>query len=287
MIATMPATVNDAPPRSSPRLAVDRASERFTITAVIPTLNEAANLPYVFARLPTFVDEVIVVDGHSVDNTVEVARALRPEVRVVFQNGRGKGNALACGFAAAGGDIIVMLDGDGWTDPLEIPRFIEPLLAGADFVKGSRFVDGGSSSDITWLRGVGNRALRAAVNVFYGTSYTDLCYGYNAFWSRCLPQMHITCDGFEVETLISVRIARAGLSTVEVPSQESKRLFGTSNLSAFHDGIRILKTIVRERVRCLPPATVDWYPEYNELPRLSATDALTMVEFASASAPAQ
>ena len=105
--------------------------ERLRISVVIPALNEARNLPHVFARLPADVYEVILVDGRSVDDTVGVARALRPDVRVVSQTGRGKGNALACGFAAATGDIIATVDADGSVDPSDIPgswrRFLTAL----------------------------------------------------------------------------------------------------------------------------------------------------------------
>src|SRR5580704_15404494 len=129
------------------------------VSVVIPTLNEARNLPYVFSRLPPDVHEVIVVDGHSVDDTVAVARQLRPDVRVVQQTRRGKGNALACGFEAATGDVIAMVDADGSADPGEIPKFVAALLRGADFAKGTRFAVGGGSSDITQLRTLGNRVL--------------------------------------------------------------------------------------------------------------------------------
>jgi glycosyltransferase involved in cell wall biosynthesis len=238
------------------------------ISVVIPTLNEAANLPHVFARLPLSIDEVVIVDGHSVDDTVAVARALRPDVRIVLQDGRGKGNALACGFAAANGDIIVMLDGDGSTDPAEIPRFVEALLAGHDFAKGSRFAHGGGSADITGVRRLGNRALSTLVNVLFRTRYSDLCYGYNAFWRHCLPHIHVTCSGFEVETLINIRIARARLAVAEIPSMEYQRLFGESNLNAVRDGLRVLHTIVRERVRLrlAPSHHPDaWRPRFREL----------------------
>ena len=221
------------------------------VSAVIPAMNEAENLPYTFSRLPDGLYEVILVDGHSRDDTVAVAKRLRPDVRIVTQSGKGKGNAMADGFAACAGDIIVMLDADGSTDPAEIPRFVSALCNGADFVKGSRFAQGGSSADITRARGLGNRVLRTLVNTLYGTSYTDLCYGYNAFWARCLPYMRVDCDGFEVETLINVRIAKAGLIVHEVPSYENVRLHGTSNLRALPDGSRVLRTIMRE----LPRAT--------------------------------
>jgi glycosyltransferase involved in cell wall biosynthesis len=218
------------------------------VSVVIPTLNEQENLPYVFARLPPGLHELIVVDGHSTDRTVAVALQLRPDARIVMQTGRGKGNALAAGFAACTGDIVVMLDADGSTDAAEIPRFVAALCNGADFVKGSRFAQGGASSDITHIRKLGNRVLSAMVNSLYGTSYTDLCYGYNAFWTRCLPYMHVDCDGFEVETLINVRIAKAGLVVHEVPSYERNRIHGASNLSALRDGSRVLRTIASERV---------------------------------------
>jgi glycosyltransferase involved in cell wall biosynthesis len=218
------------------------------VSVVIPALNEEENLPYVFAALPQGLHELIVVDGHSTDRTVAVAQQLRPDARIVIQTGRGKGNALAAGFAACTGDIVVMLDADGSTDAAEIPRFVAALCNGADFVKGSRFAQGGASSDITRIRKLGNRVLSAAVNSLYGTSYTDLCYGYNAFWTRCLPYMHVDCEGFEVETLINVRIAKAGLVVHEVPSYERNRIHGASNLSAVRDGGRVVRTIACERV---------------------------------------
>lgn len=216
------------------------------VSVVIAAMNEAENLPYVFSRLPEGLHEVILVDGNSVDDTVAVARGLRPDVRILMQSGRGKGNAMADGFAACTGEIIVALDADGSTDPAEIPRFVAALCSGADFVKGSRFAQGGLSTDITRTRSMGNQALRAVVNALFGTHYTDLCYGYNAFWTRCLPYMRVDCDGFEVETLINVRIAKAGLIVHEVPSYENVRLHGESNLRTIRDGTRVLRTIVSE-----------------------------------------
>jgi glycosyltransferase involved in cell wall biosynthesis len=231
------------------------------VSVVIPALNEARNLPHVFARLQSDIHEVIVVDGHSLDDTCAVARQLRPDTRIVKQTRTGKGNALACGFAAATGEIIVMLDADGSADAGEIPVFVQALLDGADFAKGTRFAKGGGSSDITQLRALGNRALMAMVNLGYGTAYSDLCYGFNAFWRRCLPVLRLDAttppsqdgagrlwgDGFEVETLIAIRVAIARLAVVEVPSYEHPRIHGVSNLSAFSDGLRVLQTILSER----------------------------------------
>jgi glycosyltransferase involved in cell wall biosynthesis len=266
-----PASADHANTDHSARTHLARKRERRdyrtrpTVTAVIPTLNEAANLPHVLGKLPNGINELIVVDGHSTDDTVNVAHALRPDARVVLQDRRGKGNALACGFAAARGDIIVMIDADGSTDPGEIPSFIRPLIHGADFVKGSRYMEGGGSADITGLRSLGNRVLGASVNIMFGTKYTDLCYGYSAFWRRMLPQLHITCDGFEVETVLNVRAAKAGFKIVEVPSFERERIHGLSNLNAWRDGKRVLKTILSERFSVLPEPSDAWRPHYAEV----------------------
>jgi glycosyltransferase involved in cell wall biosynthesis len=219
------------------------------VSVVIPAVNERQNLPVVLRSLPPGVFEVILVDGHSSDDTIEVAQATRPDIRIVRQSRHGKGNALISGFEAARGEIIVALDADGSSNPEEISRFVEALARGADFAKGSRFLDGGGSADITLVRRIGNRILRFSVNVLHGTRYSDLCYGYNAFWRKCLPALQLDCDGFEVEALMNIRAARAGLRVVEVPSYEAKRLYGQSNLHAVRDGCRILRTIVRERMR--------------------------------------
>ncbi|MFF5208998.1 glycosyltransferase family 2 protein [Streptosporangium sp. NPDC000396] len=220
-----------------------------SVSVVVPALNEAANLPHVFATLPAWIDEVILVDGNSTDDTVAVAKVLRPNLRVVTQTRRGKGNALTEGFAAATGEIIVMIDADGSTDGREIIAFVTALVEGADFAKGSRYAPGGGSDDISLARSLGNKALTMITNRLYGTRYTDLCYGYNAFWARHLDALDLDCDGFEIETLMNVRAAQAGLVIREVPSHERSRIHGASNLHAVRDGWRVLKTILRERTR--------------------------------------
>jgi Glycosyl transferase family 2 len=236
-----------------------------TVSVVVPTRNEARNLeivlPAIAAVRPT-VHEIIVVDGDSTDGTVETARRVLPWVRVIKQTRKGKGNAMACGFAAATGDVIVMFDADGSADPAEIPAFVSALIAGADFAKGSRFTTGGGSDDITLLRRSGNAGLNGVANALFGTSYTDLCYGYNAFWSDLLPLLELPPidapapqdgmlwgDGFEIETVLNCRVAAAGLKITEVPSIERQRVFGDTNLRTFADGARVLRTLLAEHRR--------------------------------------
>ncbi len=229
------------------------------ISIVIPALNEARNLSAVLPLLP-HVHEVILVDGGSHDGTIAAARTALPGIVVVSQTRTGKGNALARGFQVATGDIIVMFDADGSADPREIPRFVEALLAGAQVAKGSRFMPGGGSEDITRLRGLGNRMLTLLTNILFRRRFTDLCYGYYAFWSSLLPVLRLPAvdlpprrdgrmhwgDGFEIETLLACRLARASVVIAEVPSMELRRIHGVSNLNALTDGIRVLRTILSE-----------------------------------------
>ena len=244
------------------------------VSVVIPAMNEAKNLPHVLSQIPSWVHEVVLVDGHSVDGTVMVAQALWPNRHVVFrerrrrvsamtpvtherrgkgvslrlvtQERRGKGAALQSGFAAATGDIIVMLDADGSTGPGEIAAYVGALVSGADFAKGSRFLQGGGTTDMPIHRRLGNAAFVAMVRILIGGQYTDLCYGYNAFWAWTVPWLQLDGDGFEIETMMNIRALQAGLKVVEVPSFEEPRIHGEGNLRTFPDGWKVLKAIWRE-----------------------------------------
>ena len=230
------------------RLARRRIPATPKVSVVIPALNEAENLLHVLPLLSKDY-EVILVDGHSVDGTAEVAKYLRPDVRIVQQQRRGKGNALMDGFEAATGDIIVMMDADGSTDPHEIPAFVGALLGGADFAKGSRFAQGGGTADMPIHRRFGNWAFTMMVTVLFGGRYSDLCYGYNAFWADVVPQLNLEGDGFEIETVMNIRALRAGLRIAEIPSFEAERIHGIGRLRTIPDGWRVLKAIVRERLK--------------------------------------
>lgn len=235
---------------------------RPSVSIVIPAKNEARNLEVILPELPEC-HEVILVDGHSTDGTIETAREVLPSIRVERQPRTGKGNALVCGFAAATGDVIVMFDADGSADPGEIPAFVDALVAGADYAKGSRRLPGGGSHDLTRLRDMGNSLLSAVTNAFFSTRFTDLCYGYNAFWRDILGDLDLPPsegrapgghkmrwgDGFEIETLLNTRVAVARRSVTEVPSVERHRIHGNTNLNAASDGLRVLRTIFVERRR--------------------------------------
>lgn len=229
------------------------------VSVVIPAVNEARNITWVLERVPEFVHEIVLVDGSSDDDTVARAMSVCPRVRVITEARGGKGAALRVGFAEARGDYIVMLDADGSMDPAEIGNYLDPLLHGYEFVKGSRCMDRGGSDDLTAIRHVGNWGLTTFVNVLFGARFTDLCYGFSAFRRDCLPALDLRTDGFEIETEMTIHALKANLRIAEVASYECARRNGQSNLRTFRDGTRVLRTLVRERIGArgtLPRPTV-------------------------------
>ena len=223
-----------------------RRSINLAISIVMPTLNEARAIGGVLRDVNGRAYDVLVVDGNSKDGTAEIARRLG--ARVLVQNGRGKGAALREAFDIVDGDIIVMIDADGSMQPSEIDLYVRALASGADVVKGSRFLPGGRSDDISIFRRLGNIFFLSLVNLLWSTNYTDLCYGFTGFRKDALKKLYpyLESKSFEIETEIFIKAKRMGLKVVEVPSVEYRRKHGKSNLNSVRDGLRILRRIFLE-----------------------------------------
>jgi glycosyltransferase involved in cell wall biosynthesis len=218
------------------------------VSAIICALNEEKSLPIVLAKIPNWVDEILLVDGHSSDMTVQVAKKLRPDIKVFFQPLKGKGDALRFGFKIASKDIVITLDADGATDPEDMPKFIESLLKGFDFAKGSRFSIELPNKKPSH-RVFGNLLIAAVFNVLYKTNFTDLCSGYNAFWRKELRRVNLNSnDCFEDEPLLISRAKNAGLKIAEVGHIDLGRIGGESKSPSWRQGFKAIRTITRERV---------------------------------------
>lgn len=219
------------------------------VTVLICTLNEEENLPHVLPRIPGWVDEVLLVDGHSTDDTVALAKKLLPNIGVLQQPGRGKGDALRYGIGRAEGEIIVTLDADGQTDPAELGRFVDAIQRGYDFAKGTRFRR--PFSKVRPIhRILGNWIIALTFDLLFFRPYTDICSGYNAFRRQAVKTIDFFHrDGFADEPLLLARVCKAGLRIVEVPHHDPPRLAGVSKAPSWGQGFRAIRTVVGERFR--------------------------------------
>ena len=211
------------------------------ISVIICTLNEEMNLPHVLPKIPRWADEVILVDGHSTDNTISVAKKLCPQTKVLSQPGKGKGDALKYGVEQATGEIIVTLDADGETPPEEMDRFVQSLLDGYDLVKGSR-LSRRRPYKMPRYRWFGNKGLALTCNMLYGTKFSDICSGYNAFRREAFLRLDLPCDarerGCSLEQVMIVRAKKAGMKVKEVPHTSNGRIGGSSVLGTYRQSVK-------------------------------------------------
>jgi glycosyltransferase involved in cell wall biosynthesis len=213
------------------------------VSIVIPTLNEESNLQKVLRGIPKDIYEVIIVDGHSKDKTVEIAKKFG--AKVLFDD-KGKGSALRKGMKTVKGDIVITMDADCSHKSSEIGLLTEGIKAGFDVCMGSRFIQGGGTEDMSWYREIGNKFFVFLVNLIWRMNYSDLCYGYRSFRKSCINKLDLKEDGFGIETEISIKAAKKKLRILEVPSYEKARDSGEGRLRTFNDGWQIFKTIIRE-----------------------------------------
>ncbi len=216
------------------------------ISIVIPTLNEQDNIHMLLKGIKSVIGreryEIIIVDGHSSDRTVAFAKGMG--ARIIYDD-KGKGSALIKGLNAAKGKIIISMDADLSNRPNELKLLIAGIEAGYDVCMGSRFLTGGGSDDMPWIRKFGNKMFVIIVNMLYGSNYTDMCYGYRSFANGITRKLDLTEIGFGIETEISIKAQKMRMKVLEVPSYEKLRASGEGKLQSFSDGLIILKAIFR------------------------------------------
>lgn len=210
------------------------------ISVIIPTLNEEKNMPILLKKIPDYVDEIIVIDSHSKDKTVEVSEKHGANVYLV---GKGKGRAIIKGVKESSGDYVIIVDADLSHDPKEIELFISALNIGNDLCLGSRFIQGGGSEDITFIRKIGNKFFIKFINFLFRKRFTDVCYGYRAFKRDSFNKLNLKASGFSIEVELIIKAIKKNMNIIEIPSYEKERKYGKTKLNSITDGLKILKEI--------------------------------------------
>jgi len=202
------------------------------VTAVIPAKNEEEGIEKIIKNVSRFVDEVLVVDGHSKDKTRQIAKECG--AKVVLDGGKGKGDGIRTGVRKAKGDIIVFIDADGSHNPKDIPKLIKPIKNGeADLVVASR-AKGGSDEvrlDLDGLfRQIGSEIAAILVNFRWRANLTDIQNGFRAIRKKTALALKLESDGFEIEEEMIMKCLKRGVRIMEVAGHEYQRKWGVSKL---------------------------------------------------------
>ena len=224
------------------------------VAVAIPCYNEAAAIRAVIAEwreaLPDA--EIVVFNNNSNDGTAD--RARESSARVVEVPRQGKGYVVREIFRSLGEfDAVVMIDGDGTYSASNAAELLLPVLSrDVDLSVGIRRpVD--SPGAMSPIRGFGNLVIGLAFRLLIGPGTTDLLSGYRVFGKACLQSFEIRSKGFEIETELASEAVSRRLKVHEAVVDYRPRIIGTaSKLRAFHDGSRILKTIVKQSLRLRP-----------------------------------
>ena len=217
------------------------------VSVVLPCLNEEAAIGSCIQKIQSTLaganisGEIVVSDNGSTDSSVAIAERLG--ARVVHQPERGYGNAYLKGFDAARGRYLIMGDADDTYDFTLIPRFLELLDQGYDFVTGSRYLDGGQRHITPLHRIFGNPALTAILNRLFGTRYTDVYCGFRGFSRRAYDLIRPISPGMEFNLELAINAGLAGLRVTEIPIVLGPRK-GESKLRTFRDGWRSLRMML-------------------------------------------
>jgi dolichol-phosphate hexosyltransferase len=243
------------------------------ISIIVPCRNEARNLEILLPQLVGVAEEVLIIDGHSTDNTRELTQ--QHGFRHVLDNRLGKGDGIRVGIEHASQDICVFIDADLSHDPGDIPGLVQPILENrADMVLGSRMRGGGDEFIATLnelVRLAGNMGLTWLINVRCRSALSDSQNGYRAARTSLLKAMELKAIKHTVELEMTMRVLRSGARVIEYPTHEYPRRFGQSSLSVMRQGLLFLLVFLRECVRPVPR----WTTQREEAGVATASDGLT------------
>lgn len=216
--------------------------------AIIPALNEQAAIGSIVKRSLRYVDDVLVIDDGSSDNTYQIAKDAGARV-IKHYNNFGKGVSLKDGFEEVSGyDIIVTIDGDGQHNPDEIPSLIRPIIEKkADFVNGSRYLNGFEENTPAYRR-VGQRVLDIATNITSGTNVTDSQSGFRAFSAKAVKCFGFRDTGFGIESEMIADASQNNLTIVEVPITVRYDVENSSTKGPVTHGVGVLIKIIIDKI---------------------------------------
>lgn len=229
------------------------------ITLLVPVINELAGVQAIMPKIRReWVDEILVVDGHSTDGTREYCE--QHGYRVIVQQRPGSMGAWWEGFQAAKGDVIILFSPDGNSVPEAIPQLVEAMRNGCDMVIASRYKDDAKSDDDDVFSAAGNTFFNKLINLLFTARYTDALVMYRAFKKDLLDRLHFTeATGSQLnryhvsifELIVSIRCAQRKFKVEEIASDEPDNIGREDSrahpgMTKFYNGGLMFYHVVRE-----------------------------------------
>lgn len=220
---------------------------RQAVTVVIPALNEAPTIEEIIQGCGCHTDDILVVDGHSEDNTAAIARSLG--ARLIYDRRKGKGDAIRSAIPALKRDITVFIDADGSHDPADIPRLVAPILEDrADHVSGSRLIGGSSELHGGFdecFRLMGSSFITACINHRFGIRLSESQNGFRAIRTAVLKALKLRENITTIEQEMIIKTLKKGYRLAEVPTHEHKRKAGYSKIKVRRVAFRYVFSLVK------------------------------------------
>ena len=220
------------------------------VTVVIPTKDEERSIGEVIRAVRPYCSEIIVVDGHSKDNTRKIGESLG--AKVFLDDGKGKGAALRIGAQKASNPILVYIDADGSHDPKDIPKLVKPIIEKkADLVLGSRMRGGSDELHGTFyefIKLMGSSIITLAINYRFGKSITDYQNGFRAIRKNVMNSIGTTENIFTIEQEMAMKCLKKGYKVVEVPTHEYARKYGASHIKLWKVSFRYIWSVIKNLI---------------------------------------
>ncbi|MFH1655222.1 MAG: glycosyltransferase family 2 protein [Candidatus Omnitrophota bacterium] len=214
---------------------------------VIPAHNEEKNISYVLRDILKLgmVSEIIVVDDHSQDKTYQVVKQISrdcPQIKIIQRKGdkKGMGVSLRQGTRAANGEIIIWVMADRSDDIGTTPLIIEKIQNGYDLVFASRYMPGGSTGDLNYIKAFFSRSYSFVCKILFGFNVNDITNAFRGFKKKVFLEINPESDDFTISPELSIKAQLKGFKLAEIPTVYSNRKAGRNNFNIFKMGLRYI-----------------------------------------------
>ena len=213
------------------------------LTLIIPAKEEAESLPKVLLELKNYSYKIVIILEKSDIKTLEAIKNF--ECKIVYQSGRGYGNALIEGIKNVETNYLCIFNADGSFDPKYLDEMLKLSENNTDFVFASRYMKGAGSDDDTFLTIVGNYFFSIFGKIFFSLKISDILFTYLLGKTKSFKKLNLQSNDFCLCVEMPIKAKRLNMSMRDIPSFERNRFGGKKKVNEFKDGYKILIFMIK------------------------------------------